>query len=149
MLDLYLQNELNLTSIPSQSQFEGWVHAALQADYKQLEQLIRIVDEPEIQSLNNEYRDKDKTTNILSFPAEQYDFLDYDCLGDLLICASVVEKEAEEQNKTLLDHWAHLTVHGMLHLQGFDHIDDNEAQEMELLEIKILETIGISNPYKI
>ena len=147
MLDLYIQNELNIANTPSQLEFEAWVSKALQKTYNKLEQLIRIVDKEEIQALNRQYRDKDKATNILSFPAEQYDFLDYDCLGDLVVCASVVEQEAKDQNKALNEHWAHLIVHGMLHLQGFDHIDDDEAATMEALEIKILETMSISNPY--
>lgn len=147
MLELYVQNELNLKIIPSHGDLETWVQASLLKHYKQLEQLIRITSGSEIQALNKEYRGKDKVTNILSFPAEQYDFLDYDCLGDLVICASVIEEEAKEQNKVLNDHWAHLIVHGMLHLQGFDHINDSEAKEMEALEIKILKTLGIENPY--
>lgn len=147
MIDLQLQNELNLPRIPSSEQFEAWVISALQKDYPQLEQLIRIVDDKEIQALNKQYRDQDKATNILSFPAEQYDFLDYDCLGDLVVCASVVEQEAKAQDKTLEQHWAHLIVHGILHLQGFDHLNDDEANEMECLEIKILEAMGIVNPY--
>ncbi len=147
MIDLQLQNELNLQQIPTFQQFETWVLASLQKDYPQLEQLIRIVDDNEIHALNKQYRDKDKATNILSFPAEQYDFLEYDCLGDLVVCSSVVEQEAKTQNKKLNDHWAHLIVHGMLHLQGFDHQDDEQADAMEALEIKILETMGVSNPY--
>ena len=147
MLELYLQNELGLKGLPSQDQFEVCVNAAFQKDYKQLEQLIRITDKQEIQALNKEYRGKDKATNILSFPSEQYDFLDYDCLGDLVICAEVVEEEAISQNKPINNHWMHLVVHGMLHLQGFDHINDAEANEMEALEIKILETMNIPNPY--
>lgn len=147
MLELYLQNDLNLNNLPSLNDLERWVQAALLKDYKQLEQLIRITDKDEIQALNKDYRGKDKTTNILSFPAEQHDFLAYECLGDLVICADVVEAEAKEQNKSVNDHWAHLIVHGMLHLQGYDHIDPTEADKMEALEIKILQTIGVANPY--
>lgn len=147
MLDLVLQNENNLTLIPSEEQFQKWVLISLKKDYPQLEQLIRIVDEQEIKELNSQFRQQDKSTNILSFPAESYEFLDYDNLGDLVICASIVEKEAKEQNKQLNDHWAHLVIHGMLHLQGYDHVENDEAEAMESLEIKILKTIGISNPY--
>ncbi len=147
MLDLHIQNELEDSNLPSQQQFETWINAALLKEYEQLEQLLRITDGAEIQTLNKEYRGKDKVTNILSFSAEQYEFLEYDCLGDLVVCASVVAKEAADQNKQLHDHWAHLIVHGMLHLQGFDHVDNAEAIKMEALEVKILETIGIANPY--
>jgi len=147
MLELCIQNELNLPNIPQDHQLSDWVNKALQKNYAQIEQLIRIVNQDEIKMLNKQYRNKDCSTNILSFPAEQYDFLDYDCLGDLVVCADVVAKEAKEQNKNLNDHWAHLIIHGMLHLQGFDHIEENEAVTMEALEIKILETMGVSNPY--
>jgi len=149
MIDIQLQNDLDLEGLPTVNLFSTWVLKALQKDYKQLEQVIRIVDSDEIQSLNLLYRDKDKPTNILSFPAEPCEFLDYDCLGDLVVCAEIVEAEAKLQNKQILDHWAHLIIHGLLHLQGFDHINDADAHKMETLEIKILEEMNISNPYNI
>lgn len=147
MIDLYLQNETGLIPIPSEQQMIEWVQSALQTDFKRLEQVVRVVDEQEIRALNKQFRHKDSPTNILSFPAESHEFLDYDCLGDLVVCPSVVEKEAMEQHKSLDNHWAHLIIHGMLHLQGYDHITEAQAEEMESLEIKILQAMGIPNPY--
>ncbi len=147
MLELTIQNEQDLPDVPPESLLQHWVVKALQQDYPQLEQVIRIVDAEEIQALNKRFRGNDKATNILSFPAEQHDFLDYECLGDLVVCAPVVALEAHQQKKIINDHWAHLIVHGMLHLQGFDHIEDSEAQKMEALEIAILAQMNISNPY--
>jgi probable rRNA maturation factor len=124
------------------------VRAALRSPLGPLEQTIRIVDEAESRLLNREYRGRDKPTNVLSFPAElPPGLLDYQCLGDLVICAPVVEREALEQGKRAQAHWAHLVVHGMLHLQGMDHQTETEAAEMEALEIEILHTLGHTNPY--
>ena len=114
---------------------------------------IRVVDNAEMQNLNREYRDKDYPTNVLSFPAdlppELAAQIDDAELGDIVISAEVVAAEATEQGKALNAHWAHMLVHGMLHLQGYDHIEDNEAAEMEALEVKILAHIGFANPYEI
>ncbi len=141
-----LQNDSNFEAIPAEDQFERWVSAALRQQYRQLEQTICIVDEAQSRELNQRYRGKDRPTNVLAFPADS-DLLDYDCLGDLVICAPVVRAEAHEQGKTEEAHWAHLVVHGMLHLQGFDHQDEQQAAEMEALEIEILDTLGYTNPY--
>jgi len=141
-----LQNDSNFEAIPARGKFERWVSAALRKDYRQLEQTICIVDEAQSRELNHRYRGKDRPTNVLAFPADS-DLLDYDCLGDLVICAPVVRAEAHEQGKTEEAHWAHLVVHGMLHLQGFDHQDEQQAAEMETLEIEILDTLGYTNPY--
>jgi probable rRNA maturation factor len=108
---------------------------------------VRIVGPEEIRALNRDYRGKDKPTNVLSFPADIPDHIDLPLLGDLIVCADVVRNEAAEQHKSTQDHWAHMVIHGTLHLLGFDHIDDDEAQEMELLEISILQQLGIDNPY--
>ena len=120
--------------------------AALQADYACLEQTIRIVDEPESRTLNRQFRDRDSATNVLAFPADS-DLLDYDCLGDLVICAPLVSAEAKEQGKTEDAHWAHLVIHGMLHLQGYDHQTAAQVARMEALEVDILDTLGYTNPY--
>jgi probable rRNA maturation factor len=144
-----LQNDSGITGIPSIEQIECWVVESLQSDYAQLEQTIRVVDEAESRQLNKTYRDRDKPTNVLSFPAENSQYLDYDHLGDLVICATVLVAEAEQQNKSLQSHWAHIIVHGMLHLQGYDHLDDEEARQMEALEIEILAALGHTNPYQI
>ena len=148
MISVDLQNDEGFDSVPDIAQFLLWVKAAIQNDYDELEQTIRIVDEVEIQDLNVQYRGKDVPTNILSFPSEM-PHVDYHYLGDLVICAPVVLSEAEQQGKEIDAHWAHLIVHGMLHLQGYDHESETEAEKMESLEVKILSTLGYSNPYNI
>jgi probable rRNA maturation factor len=141
-----LQNDESLTNLPNQQDFEAWVDAALTQDFDNLEQTIRVVGKAESRALNLQYRAKDTPTNVLSFTAEN-DYLDYECLGDLVICAPIVEQEAHQQKKSLQAHWAHMVVHGMLHLQGYDHQKTTQADEMEALEVKILSTLGYSNPY--
>ena len=141
-----LQNDAGFESIPAAEQFEKWVTAALQNSYAQLEQTICIVDEAQSRALNRSYRGKDSATNVLAFPGGS-ELLDYDCLGDLVICAPVVQAEAREQGKSLQAHWAHLVVHGMLHLQGYDHQSEDQAAAMEALEVEILDTLGYTNPY--
>jgi probable rRNA maturation factor len=141
-----LQNDAALKNVPRRQQFHKWVTAALQESHSELEQTIRIVDEKESSDLNSRYRDKKSSTNVLAFPGDS-GLLDYDCLGDLVICAPIVVAEATAQGKPVEAHWAHLVVHGMLHLQGFDHNKDDETAQMEALEIKILDTLGYTNPY--
>ena len=143
-----LQNDDNFSGIPTESEFLRWVEAALVQNYDNLEQTIRVVNEAESRDLNLQYRGKDNPTNVLSFPSQSA-FLDYDCLGDLVICAPLVSAEAEQQKKAEIAHWAHLVVHGMLHLQGYDHENDAEAAKMEALEVEILSTLGYSNPYNV
>lgn len=109
---------------------------------------VRITNEDEIHSLNKEYRHVDKPTNILSFPFECPDEVQIPLLGDLIICHSVVEREAKEQNKSFEEHFCHLIIHGCLHLLGYDHIKEQEAEEMEQLEINILAKLGFKNPYE-
>ena len=141
-----LQNDAALASVPSLQQFQTWIESALQSSHEQLEQTVRIVDEDESRDLNLRFRARDYATNVLAFPGES-ELLDYDCLGDLVICAPVVAAEAGAQGKPLDAHWAHMVVHGMLHLQGFDHQNDIDTAQMEALEIKILDTLGYTNPY--
>ena len=143
-----LQNDAELLGVPEHKLFFRWVESSLQQSFADLEQTIRIVDADESESLNHQFRGKSHPTNVLSFPSDS-DKLDYDCIGDLVICASVVLEEADKQNKTAESHWAHMVIHGMLHLQGFDHQDDDEAGQMEALEIQILSTLGYSNPYNV
>jgi probable rRNA maturation factor len=143
-----LQNESGYAPAPGELDFERWVRAALQDSYADLEQTICIVDEPRSRELNQRFRDKDSPTNVLAFPAES-DLLEYDCLGDLVICGPLVEIEAQQQHKPVDAHWAHLVVHGMLHLQGYDHQSDEQATTMEALEIEILDTLGYTNPYNV
>ncbi|EEQ20787.1 metalloprotease [Yersinia intermedia ATCC 29909] len=108
---------------------------------------VRLVDEAESHELNLTYRGKDKPTNVLSFPFEAPPEIELPLLGDLIICRQVVEQEAIEQEKALLAHWAHMVVHGSLHLLGYDHIVDDEAEEMESIETEIMQSLGYPDPY--
>jgi len=134
--------------LPDEALFKAWVDTVLKDPSQDSEIVIRIVDKEEMIQFNEQYRNKKGTTNILSFPFEAPEGVESDLLGDLLVCAAVVEAEAAEQNKKLEHHWAHMIVHGVLHLIGYDHINDEDAEEMEALEIKILKTIKIDNPYE-
>ncbi|WP_130538029.1 rRNA maturation RNase YbeY [Thiomicrorhabdus indica] len=156
MLSVDLQWGIEPLSIPDVGQCHKWVRAALQGElaYQVVEMTVRVVDEVESQELNRDYRGKDSPTNVLSFEFEQPMGLvelgeELPYLGDLVICAAVVEREAKEQNKSLEAHWAHMMVHGTLHLQGYDHIEEKDAQEMEALEIKIMQKLGFDNPYEV
>ena len=135
--------------LPAAVSFRRWVAAALQGARrrKSAELSIRIVDTAEGRALNRDYRGKDYATNVLSFPAELPPGIDLPLIGDLAICAPVVLREAAEQSKLARDHWAHLTVHGVLHLLGHDHLEDAEAERMERLETRILAGLGIADPY--
>jgi probable rRNA maturation factor len=144
---IILQQISTSTGIPSLTQLQIWVDTALTDLNKDTELVIRIVDAAESQSLNEQYRHKSGPTNILSFPADLPAGIELDWLGDLVICAPVVAKEALEQKKTPADHWAHMVIHGILHLLGYDHIDNEEAELMESKEIALLETLNIANPY--
>lgn len=145
-LNLSVQYACNQGGLPSRPQIRAWVRAALDVDEKRGGQItIRFVEPEEGQSLNNDYRGKDYATNVLSFPYEVEPVV----AGDLVICATVVEREAAEQEKTLEAHYAHLIVHGILHLQGYDHeIGENEALLMENKERTILTQLGFSDPYR-
>lgn len=145
---LDLQLACSSDTLPSEQDFQLWLDTALAQYQRDFELTIRVVDSEESQSLNSQYRGKDKPTNVLSFPFEVPDGIELDLLGDLIICADVVEKEAQEQDKPLLHHWAHMVIHGTLHLLGYDHISDDEAEEMEALEIKLLAHLSIPDPYQ-
>jgi probable rRNA maturation factor len=132
---------------PNEAQIQVWIDAALEDVNQDTEIVIRIVDEAESAQLNEQYRHKKGPTNILSFPFEVPDGIELNLLGDLVICAPVVAREASEQHKPLGHHWAHIVVHGVLHLLGYDHIDDGEAEQMEGKEIEILKKLNIDNPY--
>lgn len=149
-----IQNMLDESTIPDESSMHAWILQALHsADLEQssFEITVRVVDQKESQQLNSEYRGKDKPTNVLSFPFEVPEVLleEIPChlLGDLVVCHAVVVKEAEEQGKTLVDHWAHMLVHGTLHLLGYDHIETEDAEQMEALEVQVLDHFKIKNPY--
>ena len=145
-LDLQLAVE-NEQGLPTEQDIQLWLDKTIPQFQKSAELTIRIVDTEESHQLNHEYRGKDKPTNVLSFPFEAPPGIELDLLGDLIICRQVVEKEAEEQNKPLLAHWAHMVVHGSLHLLGYDHIEDDEAEEMESLETEIMQAMGYEDPY--
>lgn len=127
---------------------EHWCLAALADANKASELTLRIVDEAEIQQLNKAFRHQDKATNVLSFPSALPPDLGLKLLGDVVICAAVVAREASEQGKSTEAHWAHMVVHGTLHLQGYDHVNDADATEMEALEIAILTELGHPDPYQ-
>ena len=148
MLELDLQIASEAESLPGEDDFRRWCALALRQRSADSELTIRIVDEPEGRELNLRWREKDYATNVLSFPADVPDeLLDIPLLGDLVICAPVVEREAKEQCKTADAHWAHLVIHGCLHLLGYDHIEDDEADEMESLERDLLAELGHPDPY--
>lgn len=135
-------------NIPSDEDFRTWVAAALPPEQLGSEITIRIVGSNESQALNAQYRQLDKPTNVLSFPSDLPPELQIPLLGDLVVCAAVVEREALEQRKSLEAHWAHMVVHGTLHLLGYDHEADAEAEEMEALETQILLDLGFPAPYE-
>lgn len=152
-LDLVIQNDEGIAGVPDDADFLRWAEAALAGADVELELdapyelTIRIVSADESQQLNRDYRGKDYATNVLSFPFEAPPDVDVAILGDLAICAEVVTKEAEEQHKNVMAHWAHMVIHGTLHLLGYDHIEDDEAEQMEALEIELLAGFGIADPY--
>ncbi|MBB5018870.1 putative rRNA maturation factor [Chitinivorax tropicus] len=146
-LSLSVQYALKLADLPNRHQFRRWVKAALQGD---AEVTLRVVDAEEGQSLNREYRDKDYATNVLTFVFDDMpEGVDLPLMGDIVLCDPVVRREAQEQGKTLEAHYAHLVVHGILHMQGYDHETDAEAEEMEALETRIVTKLGYDNPYQI
>ena len=141
-IQLSVQIASELANLPTKAQFKKWAKAALRVD---TEVTIRIVDEAEGRALNSTYRGKDYATNVLTFPLTETPHL----MGDIIICAPVVMAEAVAQNKSLEAHFAHLTVHGVLHLHGYDHETEPQAELMESLEITILQKLGYANPYLI
>lgn len=146
-LTVDVQNVFEGSGVPDEASLQTWAQAAWQGENPS-EVTVRIVGALESQTLNHEYRGKDKPTNVLSFPFEAPAGITVPLAGDLVICAPVVEHEAAEQRKAPVAHWAHMVVHGMLHLQGYDHIDDKDAEVMEALEIRLLSQLGFGNPYE-
>ena len=146
IIDLQMACEQE-TGLPTAEQIEQWATAAVQPQSDEVEMSVRIVDEAESHALNLNYRGKDRPTNVLSFPFECPDEVELPLLGDLVICRQVVEREAQEQDKPVMAHWAHMVVHGSLHLLGYDHIEDDEAEEMESLETQIMTGLGFADPY--
>ena len=146
-LSVDFQDVFEGSGVPDEAQLRAWAELAWQGEDPS-EVTIRIVGAEESQALNFQYRGKDKPTNVLSFPFEAPPGITMPLAGDLVICAPVVEIEAREQHKALVAHWAHMVVHGMLHLQGYDHIEDDDAEVMEALEIRLLAQLGFINPYE-
>jgi probable rRNA maturation factor len=140
-LTLVVQYAIEVTGLPSRRELRKWLHAALRHD---AEVTLRIVAEDEGRTLNREYRKRDYATNVLTFV---YQEALEGLVGDIVLCAPVVAREAAEQRKPLAAHYAHLVIHGALHLQGYDHEDDGDAQAMEADEIQILTRLGYDNPY--
>ncbi|KEY91726.1 putative rRNA maturation factor [Candidatus Photodesmus blepharus] len=134
-------------NLPSKKNIHRWLTLSLMRFQKQAEVTVRIVDKKESQQLNYKYRKKNKPTNVLSFPFISPVNMKLNLLGDLIICRQIVEQEAIKQNKPLIEHWAHMIIHGSLHLLGYDHIEKNEADEMESLEIEIMQNMGYKDPY--
>ena len=151
-----IQMASTVDSVPDEKAIQAWLDDVVESagDGTSREISVRIVDEEEGRALNNQYRQQDKATNVLSFPAVGADEVGLprelsQALGDIVICGHVVEREAVEQNKEIASHWAHLLVHGALHLLGYDHETDEEADVMEKLETRILATRGIADPYAV
>jgi probable rRNA maturation factor len=138
---LSVQYATNHSELPTRSQFRRWVKAALMRDAGVV---LRLVDELEGRELNRQFRHKNYATNVLTFVYEDMQPL----TGDIVLCVPVISEEARQHHKNLLAHYAHLTVHGLLHLQGYDHQEDHEAQTMEQLEIQILARLGYDDPYR-
>ncbi|RUR36036.1 rRNA maturation RNase YbeY [Vreelandella populi] len=153
MTDIVIDRQaaIDEPQLPTLDQLTQWVSCVFShhPDDEREELTIRFVDEEESQTLNRDYRGKDKPTNVLSFPFENPPGITLPLLGDLIICHAVVAREADEQQKPLIQHYAHMVVHGTLHLMGYDHIDDQEAEEMEQLERQLLAELDIPDPYHI
>lgn len=136
--------------IPDRKLLLDWITKALeQSGYNKSDAIVslRIVDKKEITELNKNYRNIEKATNVLSFPYEALPEVELNLLGDIVVCATVVNAEASQQEKPVEQHWAHIIVHGVLHLLGYDHVEDKQAEQMEALEIDILSNLGIPDPY--
>jgi probable rRNA maturation factor len=150
-LDLAVLRESEALSLPSDDSLRDWASAAI-GDSAPASLAIRLVDSDESERLNREYRGKSRPTNVLSFPAELpvavLNQLPAHPLGDLVLCAPLVAKEAGEQGKPEMHHWAHLVIHGVLHLRGYDHETSAEAESMERLEVELLAGLGIPDPYE-
>lgn len=157
MTTIDYQIELETTQpLPTQQQLQRWVNTAVAIARTNandvttdVELTIRVVDKAEAQQLNRDYRGRDYATNVLSFPFTAPVELPVPLLGDLVICADVVADEAMQQHKAVIEHWTHMVIHGTLHLLGYDHIDDDEAEHMEQLEREILAELNIADPYQV
>lgn len=148
-LELDVQFACVSSDVPDEAALRDWTLAALAGISAPVELVIRLVDEAESRTLNKQYRGMDKSTNVLSFPFEALPGVNCNHLGDLVICTPVVQREAAKQAKVPDHHWAHMVVHGVLHLRGYDHCEQRQADEMEALEKQILAGLGIADPYTV
>lgn len=147
-IDVVVQNASALPDVPSNKSISCWVQAALHdLEQSKSELTVRVVDESEITALNRSFRGKDKATNVLSFPFTDPPDTKTRILGDVVVCAPVIKQEAQAQNKAEEAHWAHMIVHGVLHLCGYDHNQLAQAAQMEQLETKLLTRLGYPAPY--
>lgn len=148
-LTVHIQSDLGWKGLPASRSFRAWIELALKgAKRKRATEInVLITDAETGRALNRDFRGKDYATNVLSFPTELPPSVKSPLIGDLAICAPVVAREATEQGKRLRDHYAHMVVHGTLHLLGYDHIDEHEAECMEALETRLLASLGIADPY--
>lgn len=144
-LSMAVQYASEATNVPTRAQFRRWAQKALQRD---VSLTLRIVDEAEGRELNKAYRGKDYATNVLTFVLDDEPPPGGMISGDVVVCAPVVEREAREQRKDLLAHYAHMTLHALLHLQGYDHENDADAAEMEALETKLMLELRHPDPYQ-
>lgn len=147
---LNFDNQSSLTALPDTTHIRRWIWQAVKSHYRRADISLILLDENEAREYNLNYRNKDYATNVLSFPhSGEYPFSDPHTLyGDLIICPQVLQREAAEQGKTLEAHFAHLIIHGTLHLMGYDHIDNDQAAEMEALETQLLAQFNYPNPYE-
>ena len=143
-----IQYAITTEGLPGAAEIRQWAVLALQDRADKAELVVRIVDEAEITALNRQYRGKDGPTNVLSFPSELPAEVGSALVGDIVICAPVVARECVRQDKSPEAHWAHLVIHGILHLLGFDHHTDDEAQRMEAVETRLLGELGFTDPYR-
>ncbi len=146
--DIYIEHVSSHEAMPSDAQITAWAQTVLKALDIHIGAAIVFIDQAEMTALNRQYRDKEGPTNVLSFPFEPPCGMVKETLGDVIICTDVVEEEAKAQAKTFQSHLAHMLTHSLLHLLGYDHQDDAQAQAMETLEIKLLHQLGFANPYE-
>lgn len=146
-ITLHIEDNSGSDDVPDPSSMRCWATAALKPHASQAELSVQVVDEASMTELNRRFRHRNKSTNVLSFPAELPDFIDIPLLGDIVLCADVINREALEQHKSRDAHWAHMVVHGSLHLLGFDHQDDSGAELMESEETALVTALGFPPPY--
>ena len=148
-LDVFVHNRAGRKGVPVRRSFEAWIRAALRGRRSgRIEIAVALLDERAARALNRQFRDRDYATNVLSFPHEAAYGTRTPMLGDLALCPKVIAREAREQGKRLRDHYAHLTVHGVLHLLGHDHQTERDAEKMEAIERRVLAGLGIADPYE-